>query len=267
VGTTHLEYVAAQNWTGIDKSIMDAIAHNAGFNYTIQFYRPPLANETWTDVGMLGMRDCDVFLGDWKQTTSRLQQGLVFTDQVGSDNTVIVASNRLGNPPSSDAQDEFWNTGLVIFQPFDTSLWLVVFACVLVSALALYVVEWDGPDFEAAETWLGGLCISLYLSFTLITGVGAHNPLTFVGRALLSAYSVLMLFVISWCAMRGHLSRARHAINHAPHSLILIIHPCFLTASSVSVLSGTLPTWRAAWLPPARNPSPCGSHRRSFLQT
>jgi hypothetical protein len=56
---------------------------------------------------------------------------------------------------------------------------LIVGLSVLVSALALYVVEWDGPDFEKAETFFGGLGISLYLSLTLSPRPATSNSAEF----------------------------------------------------------------------------------------
>jgi hypothetical protein len=102
-GTAHLEYVPSGNWTGIDKFVMDAVARIAGFNYTIQLFRTPGTNESWTDIAVAAALECDIALGDWKHTTHRLELGLLFTEEVGTDNTVIIASsNRHRTGGSSD---------------------------------------------------------------------------------------------------------------------------------------------------------------------
>jgi hypothetical protein len=109
-GTAHLEYV--DNWTGLDKSVMDAVARIVGFNYTIQSYRFPEANnnDSWTDIAVAAARECDVLLGDWFHTTQRLQLGLLFTEHVGTDNTVIIASRNRHSIAKSVDEVRTWRS-------------------------------------------------------------------------------------------------------------------------------------------------------------
>ena len=126
---------------------------------------------------------------DWKPSAPRFLLGTRYSQQIGSDNSVVIASHhRLAhNAETLPTEQSFLEAGLVILKPFSTHLWLVLLGSVFLSAFALYTVEWDQPDYESVETHAGGLALSLYYAMTALTGVGAHSPSTGTGRALLAA--------------------------------------------------------------------------------
>ena len=197
-------------WSGIDKEIVESTASFFGVNYTIQHWATPDrvpndTNATWTSLMVQALPHCDWILTNWKKTSERIAMGARFADTLGSDNTIIISSKYRTDDGvgelSTDSETGvqfFLNSGAVIFSPFDVELWLAILAAMVMSALALYLVEYDMPDFADTETFLGGLGTSMWLSFGMFTGAGNHAPSTAAGRVLLSSYSLLVVFIISW---------------------------------------------------------------------
>jgi len=87
---------------------------------------------------------------------------------------------------------------IVMTRPFSPLLWGLLGGTILVTSIAIYMLEWDGPDFEDVSTRVGGLAKSVYLTCIVLPGIGAHEPTTGPARALMFSWGLILVILISW---------------------------------------------------------------------
>eukprot|EP00930_Biecheleria_cincta_P045737 TRINITY_DN31517_c0_g1_i1.p1 TRINITY_DN31517_c0_g1~~TRINITY_DN31517_c0_g1_i1.p1 ORF type:complete len:523 (-),score=57.11 TRINITY_DN31517_c0_g1_i1:353-1921(-) len=185
-------------WWGHDIDLMNELAQYLGFTYSVvdlnssyATHGPDVTDGTYTPFLFHAVNLSDLVLQPWDPTTYR--RDVISFPQPFYDNSRVLV---LKSP--STKESDFWEIASQLLKPFTPTLWIAVACLFLVNAVVLFMLEWDQEDFQDEKTIIGGVSHSLYLSTMLLTGAGAHNPHSMIGRFFSASWGLTLLLIVSW---------------------------------------------------------------------
>lgn len=179
-----------------DASLLAQLQVQLGFSYEPVVEISRTENTTWNEfvASVLNEDAYDMVLTYWSRNNERQD---AFSIPAHTHNHRIIVVSRLGDTDDS-GELPTWDTMWDFFwSPFSNRLWYVFFSLFAVNAVGQYLVEYDHDKFEGRSA-LGGLGLSLYFSFTLLTGACDFTPNTAAGRSLFAAWGICIVLSLAW---------------------------------------------------------------------
>ena len=187
-------------YTGYDVELLELVAAQSGFTYTIVEVKRNATFDNWENVLYQAVQRYDIVMSYWSKSQARLKTYPYLWVSHLTDSFEMVALQ------PAIPQRTLASTLFTFLHPFTYELWVVIILLLVVQGVTLYWTDrrfgkTDDGDFEDTHSHLAGQLKGIFLAMSVFCLVGAPNPDTLTGRIQLLflgfTITVLLAVIIS----------------------------------------------------------------------
>ena len=181
---------------GLFVVLLDELASRAGFTWRNSFgmYKPLNSstdgNQTWTDILVWATDTYDISVEYWSKLASRLNLGVSFPEGWYDSSIILVERVQRRSSSSQKSSFDLWN----FLRPFDTYVWLLIAASVIVTGILYWFLEKINTEADARSLDTRPLS-SIFLSAIVFTTHFEFRPNTSAAMLLSWSWTFWSLIV------------------------------------------------------------------------